>query len=323
MCTGTAVSCQITTATTADMYVYTLFTISLMLIYLISIYSTNKSIDTSSIHNIWSDIQATLKTFNTVCKQFQKLICFASLYRIYCIYIFLYIYMFIYIYCIFLLEVQMTKNSFFKKRNRSNQSKVTAVLGQSEMILDFIRLTKSTYTKYMCKKINNVITRVQISTIAHSFKNALFFKRKYDLFTTNQIGQKISLESSLLHRVHSCGQSEQLQKPLSSLFIQARPYKQITNRCSKTQLGKSRYRQQLDVLWRAEHVFFNYLQGEVPTTVSSPCQFPVDASFYLFFFNDTLFSLTSIVRILFPTSLKKLRYGTFNVLKFGKTVAEL
>lgn len=52
----------------------------------------------------------------------------------------------------------MTKNSFFKKRNRSNQSKVTAVLGQSEMILDFIRLTKSTYTKYMCKKINNVIT---------------------------------------------------------------------------------------------------------------------------------------------------------------------
>lgn len=96
--------------------------------------------------------------------------------------------MFIYIYCIFLLEVQMTKNSFFKKRNGSNQSKVTAVLGQSEMILDFIRLTKSTYTKYMCKKINNVITRVQISTIAHSFKNALFFKRKYDLFTTNQIG---------------------------------------------------------------------------------------------------------------------------------------
>lgn len=96
--------------------------------------------------------------------------------------------MFIYIYCIFLLEVQMTKNSFFKKRNRSNQSKVTAVLDQSEMILDFIRLTKSTYTKYMCKKINNVITRVQISTIAHSFKNALFFKRKYDLFTTNQIG---------------------------------------------------------------------------------------------------------------------------------------
>lgn len=96
--------------------------------------------------------------------------------------------MFIYIYCIFLLEVQMTKNSFFKKRNRSNQSKVTAVLGRSEMILDFIRLTKSTYTKYMCKKINNVITRVQISTIAHSFKNALFFKRKYDLFTTNQIG---------------------------------------------------------------------------------------------------------------------------------------
>lgn len=63
MFTGTALSCL--TATTTDMYVYTLFHLIFNVALVIPIYSTNKSIDTSSIHNIWSDIQATLKTFNT------------------------------------------------------------------------------------------------------------------------------------------------------------------------------------------------------------------------------------------------------------------
>lgn len=54
---------------TTDMYVSTLFHL-IFNVALVSIYSTNKSIDTSSILNIWSDIQATLKTLNTVCKYF-------------------------------------------------------------------------------------------------------------------------------------------------------------------------------------------------------------------------------------------------------------
>lgn len=66
MFTGTALSRE--TTTTTDMYIYTLFHLIFNVALIISIYSTNKSINTSSIHNILSDIQATLKTFNTVFK---------------------------------------------------------------------------------------------------------------------------------------------------------------------------------------------------------------------------------------------------------------
>lgn len=146
----------------------------------------------------------------------------------------------------------MTKNSFFKKRNRNNQSKVTAVLDQNEMILNFIGLTKSTYTKYMCKKINNMITWVRISAIAHSSQDALF-KPKYDLLTSHSVrdmcgsnlnqsrGYKISLES-LLHRVQSRGQSEfpsyRSHCPLYLLRLDP-----INNQSTdvRTHLGKSLY----------------------------------------------------------------------------------
>lgn len=165
----------------------------------------------------------------------------------------------------------MTKNSFFKKRNRNNQSKVTAVLGQSEMILGFIRLTKSTYTKYMCKKINNMITWVRISPIARSFQDALF-KPKYDLLTSHSVrdmcgsnlgqsrGYKISLES-LLHRVQSRGQREVPgYRSHCPLFIQHRPYKRSVDRCSGSHLCKSWCASfnswVLVVLWRSEHLFF-------------------------------------------------------------------
>lgn len=128
-----------------------------------------------------------------------------------------YIYVFIYIH---ISTTSANDQKQFFQEKKPNQSKVTAVLGQSEMILDFffLRLTKSTYTKYMCKKINNMITWVRISTIAHSFPDALF-EPKYDLLTSHSVrdtcgsnlnqsrGYKISLES-LLHRVQSCGQSE-------------------------------------------------------------------------------------------------------------------
>lgn len=130
----------------------------------------------------------------------------------------LYIYTYLFIF-IFLLQVQMTKNSFFKKRNQIKVKwQLSLVRVRWFWVFFFLRLTKSTYTKYMCKKINNMITWVRISTIAHSFPDALF-EPKYDLLTSHSVrdtcgsnlnqsrGYKISLES-LLHRVQSCGQSE-------------------------------------------------------------------------------------------------------------------
>lgn len=173
----------------------------------------------------------------------------------------------------------MTKNSFFKKRNVNIQSKVTAVLGQSEMSRNFIRLTKSTYTKYMCKKINNMITWVWIWTIAHSFQDALF-KPKHDFLTSHSgrdtcgsnlnrsTGYKTSLES-LLHRVQSYGQSEfpsyRSRCPFDSFRLDP-----INNQPTdvQTHRGESWYAHFNSyvsvVLWRTEHLFLSSIGHHHP-----------------------------------------------------------
>ncbi len=168
-----------------------------------------------------------------------------------------YIYVFIYIH---ISTTSANDQKQFLQEKKPNQSKVTAVLGQSEMILDFFFLKTYEiyiYKIYVCKKINNMITWVRISTIAHSFQDALFssfffLKPKYDLLTSHSVrdmcgsnlnqsrGYKISLES-LLHRVQSCGQSEfpSYRSTLSSLFRLDPVNDQSINQCSKPHMPTS------------------------------------------------------------------------------------
>lgn len=149
----------------------------------------------------------------------------------------------------------MTKNSSFKKRNQIKvkwQLSLVRVRWFWNFCLVSFRLTKSTYTKYMCKKINNMITWVQISTIAQSFQDALF-ESKYYLLTIHSVGDvcgsnlnqsrgyKISLES-LLHRVQSCGQREitsyRSHCPLY-FFRLLDPINKTSNRCATSPLARS------------------------------------------------------------------------------------
>lgn len=118
---------------------------------------------TSSIHNIWSDIQATLKTLNTLFFIVLKTNFVLLLYISHIFNIYIYINVFIII-----LWVQMTKNIFFKKRMRLMKVKWLLSLGQSEIAHDLPNL----HIQNTCvKKINNMIMPVQISTIAHSFRD--------------------------------------------------------------------------------------------------------------------------------------------------------
>lgn len=153
---------------------------------------------------------------------------------------------------------------------------MTAVLGQSDMIQNyyfFFRLTKSTYTKYMCKKINKMITWVRIFNYCTilprcTFWTYIWFAHKlvWEVCGSN-LNQsrvyKISLES-LLHRVQSCGQSEftsyRSHCPLY-LFRLLDPINNQSNRCQNPHFGKSWYFRSNCWLfhWRSEHLFFYHL----------------------------------------------------------------